>query len=218
MSKPLRIVVLASGHGSNLRAIVRAIDSDACAAQLVGVVSDRSKSGALAFAEERGVPSRAVPLKKGDDRNAWNVELTEQVAAFEPELVVLAGFMRIVDSTLLERFPGRVINLHPSLLPAFPGHNATELAIAAGVRISGCTVHVVDAGVDSGPIIAQAAVPVWANDTAETLHERIKVQEHRLLPQTIDWVARGIVELNPVRIHRTRLEDEHTLVSPRFSS
>ncbi len=217
MSSPLRIVVLVSGTGSNLRAIADAIDGGECRAELVGVVSDKKKAAALEFAANRGVPVAAVPLRKGDDRDAWNISLAEQIASFEPELVVLAGFMRIVGAPILDRFKGRVINLHPSLLPAFPGHDATEQAVGARVRISGCTVHVVDSGVDSGPIIAQTAVPVLSEDTPETLHARIQVQEHRLLPIVIDWIATGLVTLNPVHVV-TPSQDERALVSPRFSA
>lgn len=217
MSNTLRIVVLVSGAGSNLRAITDAIDRGECAAELVGVVSDKKKAAALEFAAARGVPVATVPLRKGDDRDAWDVALADQVASFEPELVVLAGFMRIVGAPILDRFKGRVINVHPSLLPAFPGHDAPEQTVQAGVRISGCTVHVVDSGVDSGPIIAQTAVPVLSDDTAQTLHARIKAQEHSLLPTVIHWIATGLVKLNPVRTV-TPSEDERALVSPRMRS
>lgn len=218
MSAPLRIAVLASGQGSNLRAIVDAIDAGSCEAEVIGVVSDRAKAGALAFATERGIPVYLVPLRKGDDRDAWNAELARQVDSLEPQLVVLAGFMRVLDTPILERFPGRIINVHPALLPAFPGHDATAQAIAAKVRVSGCSVHVVDAGVDTGPVIAQAAVPVLPDDTPETLHARIQVQEHALLPKVIDWIAKGNVLLNPVRLQEPIAEEADTLVSPRFES
>ena len=195
------VVVLVSGRGSNLRAICRAIDAGDCQADIVGVVSDRKRALALELAEERGIPTRVVPLRKGDDRDAWNDTLTEEVASLRPDLVVLAGFMRVLGPPLLERFPGRIINVHPALLPAFPGHNGPQDALDGGVRISGCTVHVVDAGVDTGPIIAQAAVPVLPDDTAETLHARIQVQEHRLLPRVVHNIATGAITLNPLKVN-----------------
>lgn len=210
----MNTVVLASGRGSNLRAICHAIDEGRCKARIVGVVSDKRNAAALEFAEERGIPTRVVPLKKGDDRQRWNVELTEQVASLNPELIVLAGFMKILGAPFLARFPGRIINVHPALLPCFAGHNGPKDALEAGVRISGCTVHVVDAGVDTGPIIAQAAVPVLPDDTPETLHARIQVQEHRLLPGVISWIAEGEIELDPLKIKRTCADPSKALSVP----
>ena len=207
-------VVLASGRGSNLRAICRAIDDGKCTARIVGVVSDKRKAAALEFAEARGIPTRVVPLKKGDDRDQWNVELTNQVAALKPELVVLAGFMKILGTPFLERFAGRIINVHPALLPSFPGHDGPKDALKAGVRITGCTVHIVDDGVDTGPIIAQAAVPVLPDDTPETLHARIQVQEHRLLPAVISRIAVGQIELNPLNMKAAYTDPAKSLSVP----
>ncbi len=191
----MRTVVLASGRGSNLRALADAIDAGRCAARLTGVVSDKAGAGALVFAEERGIPTRVVSPKAHPSREAWDEALAEAVAGLSPELIVLAGFMRIVGRPMLTRFGGRIINVHPSLLPAFPGKDGTEQAIAAGVRISGCTVHVVDEGVDTGTILAQAAVPVLLSDDAASLHARIQKVEHRLLPQVVDWIATKHIEL-----------------------
>jgi phosphoribosylglycinamide formyltransferase-1 len=196
----MNVVVLVSGRGSNLRAICDAIDAGKCDASIAAVVSDRRSAAALEFAGSRGIPTRVLPLRKGDDRDLWNEALAEQVAAFEPQLIVLAGFMRVLGSAMLQRFPGRIINVHPALLPSFPGHNAPQDAIEAGVRISGCTVHVVDQEVDSGPIVAQSAVPVLAEDTADSLHARIQAQEHRLLPWVIHQIAVGAITLNPLRV------------------
>ena len=194
------IAVLVSGRGSNLKAICTAIDAGTCNANVVGVVSDRRTAEALDFAGERGIPTRIVSLRKGDDRSLWNHSLAETVASLKPDLIVLAGFMRVLGAPLLERFPGRIINVHPALLPAFPGHNGPQDALDGGVRVSGCTVHIVDAGVDTGPIIAQAAVPVLGDDSAESLHARIQVQEHRLLPAVIHQVAIGAITLNPLTV------------------
>ena len=194
------VVVLVSGRGSNLTAICDAIDAGKCDARIVAVVSDRRGAAALELADKRGIATRVVPLRKGDDRDLWNESLAEVVAGFRPDLVVLAGFMRVLGPPLLERFPGRIINVHPALLPAFPGHSGARDALEGGVRISGCTVHVVDSGVDTGPIIAQAAVPVCEDDTEQTLHARIQVQEHRLLPLVIHQIAIGAIELSPLRV------------------
>lgn len=207
-------VVLASGRGSNLKAICRAIDDGRCKARIVGVVSDRRNAPALEFAEARGIPTRVVPLRKGDDRGQWDVQLADEVTSLRPELVVLAGFMRILGSPLLERFPGRIINVHPALLPSFAGHNGPKDALDGGVRISGCTVHIVDDGVDTGPIIAQAAVPVLIDDTPDTLHERIQTQEHRLLPEVINQIALGEIELNPLQVKRGFADPSKSLSVP----
>jgi phosphoribosylglycinamide formyltransferase-1 len=208
------VVVLVSGRGSNLRAICTAIDAGACDARIVGVVSDRTKAAALEFAAGRNIPTRTVALRKGDDRNAWNELLANEVAALEPDLVVLAGFMRVLGAPLLERFPGRIINVHPALLPSFPGHNGPKDALDGGVRISGCTVHIVDAGVDTGPILAQAAVPVLTEDTADTLHARIQVQEHRLLPRVIQQIATGTITLDPLAVNTPVADPSRSLSAP----
>ncbi|MBT8463380.1 MAG: phosphoribosylglycinamide formyltransferase [Myxococcales bacterium] len=208
------IVILVSGRGSNLKAICSAIDAGKCDANIVGVVSDRKKAAALEFADARGIQTRVVSLRKGDDRDLWNDALAKTVVSLKPDLIVLAGFMRVLGTPLLERFPGRIINVHPALLPAFPGHSGPQDALDAGVRISGCTVHIVDAGVDTGPIIAQAAVPVVEGDSAESLHTRIQVQEHRLLPAVIHQIAIGAITLNPLRVRRPVADLSRSLTVP----
>jgi len=208
------VVVLVSGRGSNLRAICAAIDAGTCDANVVGVVSDRRNAAALEFAEGRGIPTKTVSLRKGDDRDAWNESLADEVATLNPELVVLAGFMRVLGAPLLERFPGRIINVHPALLPSFAGHSGPQDALDGGVRISGCTVHIVDAGVDTGPILAQAAVPVLADDTADTLHARIQVQEHQLLPRVIHQIALGAITLDPLTVSTPVADPDRSLCVP----
>lgn len=210
----MKTVVLVSGRGSNLRAICNAVDAGTCDANIVAVISDRAKAAALELAEARGIPTRVVSLRKGDDRELWNEALTSAVAEFEPDLIVLAGFMRVLGPPLLERFPGRIINIHPALLPSFAGHNGPQDALDGGVRISGCTVHVVDSGVDTGPIIAQAAVPVLPDDTADSLHARIQVQEHHLLPRVIHQIAIGAIELDPLRVHTPAGDATQSLTAP----
>jgi phosphoribosylglycinamide formyltransferase-1 len=209
-------VVLVSGRGSNLKAICDAIDAGTCDANIVAVVSDRQSAAALELAEQRGIATRVAALRKGDDRDRWNESLADIVTSFGPDLVVLAGFMRVLGPPLLERFPGRIINVHPALLPSFPGHDGPGDALKGGVRISGCTVHVVDSGVDTGPIIAQAAVPVLADDTKQTLHARIQVQEHRLLPAVIHQIAIGSIELNPLRVNLPPCDPTRSLSAPEL--
>jgi phosphoribosylglycinamide formyltransferase-1 len=196
------VVVLVSGRGSNLKAICNAIDTGTCEANIVGVVSDRRKAAALVFAEERGIPTRVVSLRKGDDRDLWNESLTKAVAALNPDLIVLAGFMRVLGPPLLERFPGRIINVHPALLPSFAGHNGPQEALDGGVRI------------DTGPIIAQAAVPVLPDDTADALHARIQIQEHRLLPRVIHQIAIGAITLNPLTVNTPVTDSTQSLTVP----
>ncbi|MBN8612327.1 MAG: phosphoribosylglycinamide formyltransferase [Deltaproteobacteria bacterium] len=191
----MKIAVLASGRGSNLRAIVEAIDRGACAAEVVAVVSDKADAAALDFANERGIATAVVLPKAYADRPAWDAALAETVASYSPGLVVLAGFMRIVGASMIARFAHRIVNVHPALLPSFPGAHGARDAIAKGVRISGCTVHLVDAGVDTGPILAQAAVPVLPGDDEGSLQSRIQRCEHALLPRVIDLIARGEITL-----------------------
>ncbi len=190
----LRVVVLASGRGSNLEALLRAIDAGRCHAAVVAVAGDKPEAHALELARQRGIATHCVPFRRAA-RGAWDTELAEAVAEAEPELVVLAGFMRLLGPAFLDRFTGRVLNVHPSLLPAFPGLSAPAQTLAAGVRLAGCTVHLVDGGVDSGAILAQAAVPVLPGDDEATLHARIQREEHALLPGVVDAIARGALSL-----------------------
>jgi phosphoribosylglycinamide formyltransferase-1 len=212
----MKLVVLASGRGSNLRAIVDAIDRGACAAEVVAVVSDKPDAAALAFAAERGIATSVVVPKAYADRSSWDAALAESVASFGPDLVVLAGFMRIVGASMIARFASRIVNVHPALLPSFPGAHGARDAINKGVRISGCTVHVVDAGVDTGPILAQAAVPVLPTDDEASLQARIQRCEHRLLPAVIDAISKGTIVLGVEgpRFGEGLVFDERAMLSP----
>jgi phosphoribosylglycinamide formyltransferase 1 len=172
----MRIGVLASGGGTNLAAILQA------GLPVVVVVVDRP-CGATSIAEAAGVPTALVPRRP--DRLAFTHEVVDALTAHQVDVVVMAGFMTILDKPIFDAFEGRVLNTHPSLLPAFRGAHAVPEALAAGVKVAGCTVHVATLEVDSGPILAQEAVPVLEDDTAETLHERIKEVEHRLYPETV---------------------------------
>ena len=181
---PFRCLVLISGAGSLLRALLDACDSGELAAQVVAVGADRAADG-LAWAKARGIETFVLPLGKGEDRAAWDRQLTQAVAAYEPDLVISAGFMKLVGASFLERFAGRFINTHPALLPSFPGAHAVRDTLAAGVKVTGCTVFSVDEGVDTGPIIAQVPVLVAPDDDEASLHERIKQAERRLLVEVV---------------------------------
>lgn len=184
-----RVVVLVSGSGTLLAALLEAIETGAVPAQVVAVGADREGIEGLARAQRVGIPTFSHPYRKGSDRAVWDAELTELVAQHDPDLVVSAGFMKLVGPTFLARFGGRMINTHPALLPAFPGMHGPRDALAAGVKITGATVIQVDSGVDTGRILAQEAVRVLPGDTVTTLHERIKVVERRLLIETVTEFA-----------------------------
>lgn len=187
---PARVVVLASGSGSLLQALLDACGGEDYPARVVAVVSDRAGVAALERAASAGVDARVVPPAEHADRAAWDAALAEAVADAEPDLVVSAGFARLLGGAFLARFGGRTINTHPALLPAFPGAHPVRDTVAYGVKITGATVHLVDAGVDTGPVLAQEAVTVDADDTEDTLHERIKVVERRVLVETVAALAR----------------------------
>jgi len=187
----MRVAVLVSGRGSNLRALTETVDEGRGVIEIVAVIADRKGCAALTFARERGVPTAVVRPRDHADRDAWDVALAAAVSRFEPELVVLAGFMRLVGPAMLGAFEGALLNVHPSLLPAFPGMRAPAQAIEAGVCMTGCTVHLVDAGMDTGRVLAQVAVRVRPDDDAASLHARIQKVEHQLLPRVVDAMARG---------------------------
>lgn len=201
--------VLISGTGTNLAAILDAIHAGALDARVRLVVSNRADAGGLERARAARVPTRIVPHGDYPDRASFDAALVEALRAASAEWVVLAGFMRLLTPAFLEAFPHRVVNIHPALLPAFPGVDGQAQALAYGVKIAGCTVHLVDAGTDTGPIVAQAAVPVLDDDTRETLRQRILAREHQLLVEVLRWIAAGRVEVVPgtdggrvrVRVH-----------------
>ncbi len=182
-----RVVVLLSGRGSNLRAIVEArlpID-------IAAVVSNRPQAAGLTYARSQGIPAVALDHAQYPDRTAFDALLADEIGRHQPDLVVLAGYMRILGPAFIARFEGRLLNIHPSLLPMFPGLKTHERALAEGVKIHGCTVHFVTTDLDHGPIVVQAAVPVRADDTPDTLAARVLVQEHRIYPEAIRWFAEG---------------------------
>ncbi|SNS56065.1 phosphoribosylglycinamide formyltransferase-1 [Micrococcales bacterium KH10] len=202
-----RVVVLASGAGSTMKAVLDAQRQDGYGARIVAVISDVPDAGALRLAEAAGVATAVVQPKDFADRGVWNLALAKTVQAFNPDLVLSAGFMRILSEPFLARFPNRVVNSHPALLPSFPGAHAVRDALAAGVKITGCTLHVVDAGVDTGPVLAQGAVQIDDEDDEATLHERIKAVERDLL---VSWVPRLALATITVQGRRTIVEPRMT--------
>ncbi len=186
-----RLVVLVSGGGTNLQALIDATKTPDYGAEIVAVGADRDGIEGLTRAERAGITTFVVEPAEFDDRVDWDLELAEVVAAHEPDVVILAGFMRLVGPAFLGLFGGRTVNTHPSLLPSFPGMQAPQDALDYGVKVTGATLFVVDDGVDTGPIIAQVPVPVLDDDDVETLHERIKVSERTML---VEWVGRLVHE------------------------
>ena len=185
-----RLVVLASGAGTNLQALLDACADPAYGAQVVAVGTDRHGAAALDRAARHGVATFVLRVRDCPDRAAWDDSLTATCAAYTPDLIVLAGFMKLVGKTFLDRFGGRCVNTHPALLPSFPGMHGVRDALDHGVKVSGCTVFVVDEGVDAGPIVGQACVRVLDGDDEATLHERIKVAERELLVETVGKMVR----------------------------
>jgi phosphoribosylglycinamide formyltransferase 1 len=190
----LSVVVLISGTGSNLLALLKAADHPLYPVRVLAVGSDRAAEG-LAHADLYGVPSFVVEPSRFSDVESWSKKLQENIEHFNPDLIVLAGFMRILPPSFIERFGPNIINTHPSLLPLFPGAHAVRDALAAGSRETGVTIHVVDAGVDTGPIIAQKSVTVMPADDEASLHERIKAEERKLLVDTVLSIAEKRTEL-----------------------
>lgn len=195
--RKFRIGVLGSGKGSNFVAIADACRAGTVPAEVVLVVSDVADAGILERARERGLPARFLPPGKFRTKLDEEAERAyiEALRGARVDLVVLAGFMRVLKGAFLDAFAGRIINIHPSLLPSFPGLEAWKQALAHGVKVTGCTVHFVNAGVDAGPIIGQQVVPALDDDTAETLHQRIQLAEHALYPRCVAALARGEISV-----------------------
>lgn len=195
-TKRLRTAILISGRGSNMSALLEAASAEDFPARVVLVASNRPEAAGLISAQQAGISTAAIDHKPfGRDREAFEKELDALLRAHEIELICLAGFMRILTPWFVERWQGRLINIHPSLLPSFPGTDTHARALDAGVRLHGCTVHFVEPEVDAGPIIAQAEVPVLPGDTPDSLSERVLVQEHLLYPRALALVASGMVKM-----------------------
>jgi phosphoribosylglycinamide formyltransferase-1 len=201
-SHKLRVGVLGSGKGSNFVAIADACAAGRVPAEVAIVISDVQQSGILEHAKERNIPARYIEPGKFRTKLDDNAEraFVEELQRANVELIALAGFMRVLKGEFLRTFEGRIINIHPSLLPSFPGLEAWKQALDHGVKVTGCSVHYVDAGVDSGPIIAQQTVPVLDSDTAESLHHRIQIAEHELYPKCVAAIARGEISTQGRRV------------------
>lgn len=200
MPTPARLAVLVSGSGTNLQALLDACAEESYGAQVVAVGADREGIEGLARAERAGVPTFVARVNDYSSREHWDRALADRVAAFEPDVVVLAGFMKLVGSAFLEAFGGRTVNTHPALSPAFPGMHGPRDALAYGVKVTGATLFIVDAGVDTGAIVAQRAVPVEDDDTEQSLHERIKVAERAMLVDAVGRMARDGVSIDGRRV------------------
>ncbi len=206
------IVILISGRGSNLQALLEA--NLPC--RIAAVISNRADAGGLAIAQAHGIPTAVIGHRDYPDRESFDAALAGLIDAFHPDFVVLAGFMRILGAGFVARYHGRLVNIHPSLLPAYGGLDTHARALQDGVRIHGCTVHFVTPDLDHGPIIIQAAVPVLCHDTGQTLAARVLHEEHRIYPQAIRWLCAGQVELDGngrVRLLHHK-QTSHALISP----
>lgn len=194
-----RVAVLISGRGSNLAALVAATRAADYPAEIVAVISDRADAAGLAFAREKGIAAESLPRSEYENRAAHEAALGAKLAEFAPDIVCLAGFMRLMSPQFVEQWRGRMINIHPSLLPAFKGLDTHARALEAGVRVHGCSVHFVTAGMDEGPIIAQAVIPVLPGDNEARLAARVLKAEHRLYPMALRMLAEGRVHISDGR-------------------
>jgi len=194
-----RLGILLSGRGSNFEAIADNVAAGRIDAEIALVISNRPEARGLEVARQRGLPAVCMP-SKGLDRTVFDASLAEELKRHAVDLVCLAGYMRLLSAGFIREFPGRVLNIHPSLLPSFPGLDAQHQALEHGVKITGCTVHFVDEYLDAGPIVAQAAVPVLDSDTVETLSARILIQEHRIYSEAIRMVLGGTLRIEGRRV------------------
>lgn len=202
LARMKNIVLLISGRGSNMEAIVNACAQEGWPARIAAVISNKATAGGLAFAAERGIPTAVVDHKQFDSREAFDAELARVIDGFAPDVVVLAGFMRILTEGFVRHFAGRLVNIHPSLLPAFPGLHTHQRALEAGCKVAGATVHLVTPELDHGPIILQAVVPVLADDTEDALSARVLAQEHVIYPRAVRWMVEGALQVSDAGLVR----------------
>ncbi|MEZ4237578.1 MAG: phosphoribosylglycinamide formyltransferase [Myxococcota bacterium] len=202
------VALLASGSGSNVQALINAAALPGHPARIVLVASDRRDALALERARRCGIPAVHVPRRGHPDRASYDAAMVEVLRQHGAEWVFLAGYMRLVSPTFLAAFPQRVLNVHPALLPCFPGLDAQQQALDAGVRVSGCTIHLVDEGTDTGPIVAQGAVPVLPDDDLEALRRRILRMEHELFPRVLRWAVEGRIRVEGRRVQLDLPPDE----------
>ena len=209
------IVILISGRGSNMEALIAARDAGSLPVNIAAVISNRPAAMGLETAAKAGIPVHFIDHKAFAGREAFDAALAECIDSFAPDLVVLAGFMRILTEGFVRHYEGRLMNIHPSLLPAFPGLHTHQRALEEGVRVHGCTVHFVTPTLDHGPVIIQAAIPVLDDDTEESLAARILVQEHKVYPQAVCWFAEDKLRLDNGRVRLLAdLADNAVLISP----
>jgi phosphoribosylglycinamide formyltransferase-1 len=202
------VVILISGRGSNMEAIVQACASEGWPARIAAVISNRPDAAGLRFAQERGIATAVVDHKAFPDRESFDAELARSIDAFQPDALVLAGFMRILTPGFVQRYEGRLVNVHPSLLPAFTGLHTHRRAIESGCKLAGATVHFVTAELDHGPIIAQAMVPVLPGDTEEALSNRVLAREHVMYPRAVRWLVEGALRVENGVVTQTRGESQ----------
>jgi len=206
------LVILISGRDSNMQALLKA----SLLVHTIAVISNNPAAAGLAYARSRGIPTHVVNHRDFSTRKAFDLALAEQIDRYQPDLVALAGFMRILSDQFVHHYHGRLINIHPSLLPAFPGLDTHERALREGIRIHGCTVHFVTPQLDHGPVIIQAAVPVLHRDTVQTLAERVLRQEHMIYPQAVRWFLQDRLQLvdGRVMVRTIECESQEVLFSP----
>ncbi|MFM0034335.1 phosphoribosylglycinamide formyltransferase [Paraburkholderia strydomiana] len=203
-----KLVILISGRGSNMEAIVRACLDEGWPARIAAVIANRPDAAGLAFAASHGIATAVVDYRQFPDRDSFDAALAREVDGFAPDLVVLAGFMRVLTAGFVDRYAGRMLNVHPSLLPSFPGLKTHQQALDAGVRLHGASVHFVTSQLDHGPIVAQAAVPVETGDTPATLAERVLATEHIIYPRAVRWFVEGRLALDGPRVTLTPPEPQ----------
>jgi phosphoribosylglycinamide formyltransferase-1 len=203
-----KLVILISGRGSNMEAIMRACASEGWPARVAAVIADRPDAAGLAFAASHGIATAVVDHRQYPDRDRFDAALAEQIDAIAPDLVVLAGFMRVLTERFVDHYAGRMLNVHPSLLPSFPGLKTHQQALEAGVRFHGASVHFVTSKLDHGPIVVQSAVPVEAGDTAQTLAARVLATEHIIYPRAVRWFVEGRLALDGSRVTLTPSEPQ----------
>ncbi|WP_027212304.1 phosphoribosylglycinamide formyltransferase [Burkholderia sp. WSM2232] len=203
-----KLIILISGRGSNMEAIVRACADEGWPAQVAAVIANRPDAAGLAFAASHGIATAVVDHRQFPDRERFDAALAEQIDSVAPDLVVLAGFMRVLTAGFVDRYAGRMLNVHPSLLPSFPGLKTHQQALDAGVRVHGASVHFVTSQLDHGPIVVQSAVPVVAGDTPATLAGRVLATEHIIYPRAVRWFVEGRLALDGLRVTLTPPEPQ----------
>jgi phosphoribosylglycinamide formyltransferase-1 len=206
------LVILISGRGSNMEAIVRACASEGWPARIAAVIANRPDAAGLAFAASQGIATVVVDHRQFPNREGFDAALAREIDSLEPDLVVLAGFMRVLTNGFVDRYAGRMLNVHPSLLPSFPGLKTHQQALDAGVRLHGASVHFVTSQLDHGPIVVQSAVPVLAGDDAATLAARVLATEHVIYPRAVRWFVEGRIALDGLRVTVTPPEPQWLFV------